>query len=129
MAAVSKSLLKRHRHYGYHSLSQEKTMNDQSHIVAALMAAVILALTAAPLCIAQQAGSNETGRAAAPDQPIPRTDRNSQTAHAQLLEKARQGRIDVYFVGDSITRRWGTSDEQYRAFLENWRQNFFGWNA
>src|SRR5206468_2337898 len=93
------------------------------------MAAVILALTAAPLCIAQQAGSNETGRAAAPDQPIPRTDRNSQTAHAQLLEKARQGRIDVYFVGDSITRRWGTSDEQYRTFLENWQQNFFGWNA
>jgi lysophospholipase L1-like esterase len=50
-------------------------------------------------------------------------------AHAQLLEKAKNGRIDVYFLGDSITRRWGTSDEQYREFLANWRQNFFGWNA
>ena len=46
-----------------------------------------------------------------------------------LLEKAKQGRIDVYFEGDSITRRWGTSDEQYKQLLANWRQNFFGWNA
>lgn len=103
-------------------------MNHQTH-VAALIAAVILALTAAPWCAAGQSGQSGQGRATAPDQPVPRTDRNSQTAHAQLLEKARQGRIDVYFLGDSITRRWGTSDEQYRAFLENWRQNFFGWNA
>ena len=65
----------------------------------------------------------------APDQPAPRTDANSQIAHTQLLEKARNGRIDIYFEGDSITRRWGTSDDQYKAFLENWRQNFFGWNA
>jgi lysophospholipase L1-like esterase len=63
------------------------------------------------------------------DQPLPRAERNSQLAHAELLEKAKKGRIDVYFEGDSITRRWGTSDEQYKAFLANWRQNFFGWNA
>ncbi|HUE81484.1 MAG TPA: GDSL-type esterase/lipase family protein [Pyrinomonadaceae bacterium] len=61
--------------------------------------------------------------------PVPRTDRNSMLAHEQLLEKAKKGRIDVYFLGDSITRRWGTSDKQYRAFLDNWRKNFFGWNA
>jgi len=65
----------------------------------------------------------------AADQPSPRKDQNSMTAHAQLLEKARQGRIDVYFEGDSITRRWGTSDEQYKEFMANWQQNFFGWNA
>ena len=62
-------------------------------------------------------------------QPIPRADQNSMLAHAQLLEKAKQGRIDIYFEGDSITRRWGTSDDQYKEFLANWRQNFFGWNA
>ncbi len=61
------------------------------------------------------------------DQPVPRTDRNSQIAHTQLLEKAKQGRIDVYFEGDSITRRWGAND--YPEFLVNWNQNFFGWNA
>ncbi len=63
------------------------------------------------------------------DQPVPRTDRNSQIAHTQLVEKASRGRIDIYFEGDSITRRWGASDVQYRAFLLNWRRNFFGWNA
>ena len=44
-------------------------------------------------------------------------------------KKAKKGRIDVYFLGDSITRRWGTSDAQYKHFYENWKQNFFGWNA
>ena len=63
------------------------------------------------------------------DQPAPRADRNSMLAHSELLEKAKQGRIDVYFEGDSITRRWGTSDEQYKHFLRNWQENFFGWNA
>lgn len=61
--------------------------------------------------------------------PTPRTDANSLLAHEQLVQKAKQGRIDVYFVGDSITRRWGASDPQYRPLLENWRTNFFGWNA
>jgi lysophospholipase L1-like esterase len=60
-------------------------------------------------------------------QPAARTDSNSVTAHAQLLEKAKKGGIDVYFEGDSITRRWGATD--YPDFLANWKQNFFGWNA
>ena len=63
------------------------------------------------------------------DKASPRLDQNSMIAHEQLLEKAGSGRIDVYFEGDSITRRWGTSDEQYSQFLKNWRENFFGWNA
>jgi lysophospholipase L1-like esterase len=63
------------------------------------------------------------------DKPAPRTDRNSQIVHEQLVEKAKQGGIDIYFVGDSITRRWGTKDPQYRQMLENWTTNFFGWNA
>ena len=63
------------------------------------------------------------------EQPMVRSDRNSQLAHAQLIEKAKQGHIDLYFVGDSITRRWGASDPQYQAMLANWRENFFGWNA
>ncbi len=77
------------------------------------------------------AGAGQGGANAAPaaDRPVPRADRNSMLAHEQLLEKRKKGRIDVYFEGDSITRRWGTSDEQYKAFLENWRQNFYGWNA
>jgi lysophospholipase L1-like esterase len=65
--------------------------------------------------------------AAAAAQPVPRTDPNSTLAHKQLLEKARAGRIDIYFEGDSIVRRWGATD--YPDLLANWKQNFFGWNA
>jgi lysophospholipase L1-like esterase len=61
------------------------------------------------------------------DRPVPRADSNSQLAHLQLLEKAKQGGIDVYFEGDSITRRWGAAD--YPQLLANWKTNFFGWNA
>ncbi len=63
------------------------------------------------------------------DKPSPRADKNSQRAHEQLVEKAKQGGIDIYFIGDSITRRWGTKDPQYQEMLENWNTNFFGWNA
>ena len=49
------------------------------------------------------------------------------TAHFQLLEKAKKGGIDIYFEGDSITRRWGATD--YPELLSNWKENFFGWNA
>src|SRR5260221_9961764 len=61
------------------------------------------------------------------ERPVSRADANSIAAHAQLLEKAKQGRIDIYFEGDSITRRWGATD--YPELLANWKQNFFGWNA
>jgi lysophospholipase L1-like esterase len=61
------------------------------------------------------------------DRPAPRRDANSQLAHQQLLEKAKQGGIDIYFEGDSITRRWGATD--YPKYLANWNTNFFGWNA
>jgi len=60
-------------------------------------------------------------------QAVARTDRNSQIAHRQLVEKAKKGRIAIYFLGDSITRRWGATD--YPDFLANWNRNFHGWNA
>jgi len=61
------------------------------------------------------------------DQPVARTDQNSRMAHAHLLEKAKRGRIDIYFEGDSITRRWGATD--YPELLANWNENFSGWNV
>jgi len=59
--------------------------------------------------------------------PRMRTDANSQLAHEALLRKMSQGRIDLYFIGDSIARRWGALD--YPELLANWRTNFHGWNA
>lgn len=61
------------------------------------------------------------------DVPTPRRDANSMLAHQQLLAKRTQGKIDVYFEGNSITRRWGATD--YPQNLANWKANFFGWNA
>ena len=59
--------------------------------------------------------------------PAARTDRNSAIAHEELLAKAKTGVIDLYFTGDSITRRWGALD--YPELLANWNENFHGWNA
>lgn len=59
--------------------------------------------------------------------PIERTDANSQAAHQQLVAKTKEGRIDIYFQGDSITRRWGATD--YPDLLAHWQASFFGWNA
>lgn len=61
------------------------------------------------------------------DQPVQRVDGQATLGHEQLVAKARQGRIDLYFLGDSITRRWGATD--YPKFLANWTRNFHGWNA
>ncbi len=79
------------------------------------------------LCAFAWLSSSNAQSSVPADQPVPRTDRNSQLAHEQLVEKAHGGKIDVYFVGDSITRRWGATD--YPEFLANWKQNFYGWNA
>jgi lysophospholipase L1-like esterase len=61
------------------------------------------------------------------DRAQPRGDANSKLAHEQLVQKARTGRVDTYFLGDSITRRWGGTD--YPDFLAHWKKNFHGWNA
>lgn len=98
--------------------------------LALLVLGGITAAAAAPETQAQAPAQGAAAAAPAPgpaDRAAPRTDGNSRAAHAQLLEKARAGGIDVYFIGDSITRRWGATD--YPDLLANWRQNFFGWNA
>jgi cephalosporin-C deacetylase len=63
------------------------------------------------------------------DKPSPRLDENSRIAHEQLLAKRKQGQIDLYFLGDSITRRWGAAEPKYRELLAHWNASFHGWNA
>lgn len=86
-----------------------------------------LVATSAALDQAGTAPSPGNATPQAADRPAPRSDQNSRTAHEQLLAKAKQGRIDVYFAGDSIVRRWGALD--YPELLANWKENFHGWNA
>jgi GH35 family endo-1,4-beta-xylanase/lysophospholipase L1-like esterase len=59
--------------------------------------------------------------------PLERRDPNSRLAHRQLIAKTKQGKIDIYFEGDSITRRWGATD--YPNLLAHWKKHFHGWNA
>jgi lysophospholipase L1-like esterase len=91
------------------------------------IALCLLAATAFATPPVQAPPGLDPSRSGPADRPAPRTDQNSMTAHAQLLEKAKQGRIDIYFAGDSIVRRWGALD--YPELLANWKENFFGWNA
>jgi len=58
---------------------------------------------------------------------VERRDENSRIAHEQLVAKTKRGRIDVYFQGDSIARRWGATD--YPKLLAHWKKSFHGWNA
>ena len=59
--------------------------------------------------------------------PVERRDPNSRVAHQRLIAKTKQGKIDIYFEGDSITRRWGATD--YPKLLAHWEKHFHGWNA
>lgn len=80
--------------------------------------------TTAPASAVAPSGAAARGAA---DRAVQRTDANSRLAHEQLLAKRTQGKIDIYFEGNSIARRWGATD--YPDFLANWKANFFGWNA
>jgi lysophospholipase L1-like esterase len=94
--------------------------------------ALLLAISVSVVCAqdgARQPAADGRQPAADGGQPAARADENSRIAHTHLLEKARRGGIDVYFEGDSITRRWGTSDTAYREFFDHWTRSFFGWNA
>lgn len=66
-----------------------------------------------------------SGQTASPaDKPAARNDDPVWRAkHLELLEKAKRGNIELYFEGDSITRRWEATHQ------DNWKQNFGGWKA
>jgi lysophospholipase L1-like esterase len=96
--------------------------------LSALAQALAVAIVCAATVMVPSTGRGQTAGTHGPaDAARPRDDQVSQLAHQQLLEKATSGRIDVYFEGDSIVRRWGATD--YPELLANWRANFFGWNA
>jgi lysophospholipase L1-like esterase len=94
--------------------------------VATILLATVLTASLSRQTAFAQIKSEGSGTTAA-DQPRQRTDANSKLAHQQMVENLKKGRIDLYFVGDSITRRWRATD--YPRFVENWNKNFLGWNA
>src|SRR5262249_24071474 len=93
-------------------------------VARALVVLLILGISQPKTLAQRSSGSNKANAA---DQPIARTDPTSKLAHEQMVANLKKGRIDAYFVGDSITRRWRATD--YPRFLANWNENFHGWNA
>src|SRR5690242_17478330 len=96
---------------------------NASHAPMQMKPTMRAAVTVAIVIVAAAASAQTPGAAQArvpqpADRPAPRGDQNSMLAHTQLVEKAKQGRIDVYFIGDSIARRWGATD--YPELLANW---------
>jgi lysophospholipase L1-like esterase len=106
-------------------------MEGSTPVKCEVKSGTVRSLLAPALLVVVMLGSAPPGGGAqtdAPaDRPAPRTDRDSQIAHEQLLRKTKAGRIDVYFTGDSIVRRWGALD--YPELLANWTANFSGWHA
>jgi len=92
------------------------TLRRWRAILLSCLAVPAIALAAAPSRIAA-------------DVPQERMDANSRQAHQDLLAKRGKGKIDLYFVGDSITRRWGAAEPKYSALLAHWQKSFHGWNA
>ncbi len=89
-----------------------------------------LVASVAQIALGQGAPSNSSApRVNSAAVATPRTDANSVLAHEQLVAKAKAGDIDLYFLGDSITRRWGCTDPMWSEMLANWKKNFYGWNA
>jgi lysophospholipase L1-like esterase len=96
-----------------------------------LLAAVAILAGCAAIARGQAAPSAPASRGPAPgrlaaDQPAPQNTPTFMPGHRQLLAKRNQGKIDIYFLGDSITRRWQGTDDQHKP---NWDANFWGWNA
>jgi lysophospholipase L1-like esterase len=100
-------------------------MHARATSAALLLAAALIWGLAPQNALAQT--EKVSGDKTAADQPVARTDANSKLAHQQMVANLKKGRIDVYFLGDSITRRWRATD--YPRFLANWNENFHGWNA
>lgn len=95
-----------------------------------VFASIGLALLATLFLGAMDAKSGPADVQASPsggDQPAPQTNPLFLPAHQALLKKAKDGKTDVYFLGDSIMRRWQGTD--YPEHNKNWDQNFSGWNA
>jgi lysophospholipase L1-like esterase len=101
-----------------------KCLRNFATVVTLVVVAVWSAVSLADGPRGENKGNSLSGRKIV---PTPQANEQFLKAHRELLAKARSGKIDVYFVGDSITRRWQATD--YPKHRSNWEKNFYGWNA
>jgi len=63
--------------------------------------------------------------------PIVRVDQQWSGRHTANLARAKQGNVDLYMLGDSITDNWGGGNVNGGAgqFAESWKKYVAGWAA
>jgi lysophospholipase L1-like esterase len=96
-----------------------------------LSASLLCVLLAAPLVLAQtSAPATALARPQDPTVPAIKYDKDGITAnarflkmHEQFLERAKQGNVDLLFLGDSITQGWGGNGK------EVWAKHYASRNA
>jgi lysophospholipase L1-like esterase len=85
-----------------------------------LALATFFAVTSAP-AFTQEKAKNDAIK------PVPRTDKGWQQRHQRFLERAKQGHVDVLFLGDSITQGWeGNGKEVWKERFEPLHAANFG---
>jgi lysophospholipase L1-like esterase len=59
---------------------------------------------------------------------LPRVDQTWGDRHMALLQRAKQGNIDLYLEGDSITDNWGSTryTDSYHKYFDGWKTADFG---
>lgn len=89
-----------------------------------LLAGVLAGLFALPL--AAQTATPEAPVQPASVTPVPR-DANWMKRHEKINEIAREGRVDVLFIGDSITQGWeGAGKKAWETYIERFGAANFG---
>jgi lysophospholipase L1-like esterase len=97
--------------------------------LAALLLLGTFAVSAADVATTSAPAAIRAVRSRVIDQPSPRADKAGApdpewiARHDAYVAQAKQGGVDLYFVGDSITDRWHTAGNAV------WTREFAGWNA
>lgn len=96
--------------------------------IKALALAVAGLLSLATFSAAQTAAQNVPVKKTPVDAsaPIPKPDERFKTKHASFLERAKQGPVDLLFLGDSITEGWGKAPAIWEKYYGKHRPANFG---
>jgi lysophospholipase L1-like esterase len=83
--------------------------------------AIVLALSVFAFARVEGQSTSDTVK------PAPRKDKWWQDMHGRFLERAKQGNVDVLFLGDSITQGWaGSGNEVWKERFEPLKSANFG---
>ncbi|AGA29034.1 platelet-activating factor acetylhydrolase IB subunit [Singulisphaera acidiphila] len=89
---------------------------------------LVLAIALSTVVTGQTAWAQAQAAPESSTMPAPRTG-PWMKLHKAFLERAKQGKIDLLFLGDSITNGWGGHDNNGAGPIEVWERHFAPRNA